>query len=77
MQMDCVCSVCNVLVLHVTFFFIIPVLAELQEAALISAEECEEIAQDYGIEWEAKLLRIALDNDILVIRRITTVLGNK
>ena len=58
-------------------FSIIPVLTELRGSALISAKECEDIAQDYDPhdddEWQTRLLRIAVSKESHIITKIITV----
>ena len=56
-------------------------MAELRESALISAEECEYIAQAYSPydpfderKWCTRLMRVAIPKDTHVITKISTVL---
>ena len=54
-------------------------MAELQESGLISAKECEDIAQDYSLydideKWQTRLIRIAIFKAPHIIMKISTAL---
>ena len=53
-------------------------MAELRESALISAKECEDIAQGYdpydGRKWHARLMGVAIPKGTNVVTKISTVL---
>ena len=69
--MDCVC---NVLVLHVICFFIIPALAELRESGLLSAEETEEVVQAYYYSGKVRLIEIVFSKETDVITQTVSLL---
>ena len=52
-------------------------MAELRESALISAKECEDIAQGYSPrndKWKSRLMRVAIPKGTDVVMKISTVL---
>ena len=47
---------------------------ELQKSALISRNQCENIAENYGDNWESRLLRIIISKEIYVIMGAVSLL---